>query len=65
MNQDTLQIFIQQAIAFGSQAQQSTNLLKGVDNGLIGSLLTIIAGVVIRAIEKRKLRKKGKLTDSN
>ena len=65
MSQDTLQIFIQQAIAFGSQAQQSTSLIKGVDNGLIGSLLTIIAGVVIRAIEKRKLRKKGKLTDSN
>lgn len=63
MGQDTLQMIIQQAIAVGTQAQQSTNLIKGVDNGLIGSLLTIIAGVVIRAIEKRKLRKKGKLND--
>ena len=63
MNQDTLQMIIQQAIAVGSQAQQTTSLIKGVDNGLIGSLLNIIAGVIIRAIEKRKLRKKGKLND--
>jgi hypothetical protein len=63
MGQDTLQMIIQQAIAVGSQAQNSPNLIHGVDNSLIGSLLTIIAGVVIRAIEKRKLRKKGKLND--
>lgn len=37
------------------------NIIKGVPNEVTGSLITLIAGFIIRLIEKRSLRKRGKL----
>jgi uncharacterized membrane protein YoaK (UPF0700 family) len=36
-------------------------IIKGVPNEITGSLITLIAGFIIRLIEKRSLRKRGKL----
>jgi len=63
MEQDTLSLLIQQGIQIGTQIQQSHTLVPNVDNGLIGSVLTILASLIVRVIEKRKLRKQGKLKD--
>lgn len=63
MEQDTLSLLIQQGIQIGTQIQQSNTLVPNVDNGLIGSVLTILASLIVRVIEKRKLRKQGKLKD--
>ncbi len=54
MEQDTLSLLIQQGIQIGTQIQQSNTLVPNVDNGLIGSVLTILASLFVRAIEKRK-----------
>ena len=63
MNQDTISLLIQQGIQIGSQMQQSNTVIPNVDNSLIGAFISVIAGIIIRAIEKHKLRKQGKLTD--
>ena len=63
MNQDTISILIKQGIEIGSQMQQSNTVIPNVDNGILGSFISIIAGIVIRIIEKRRLRKKGLLND--
>ena len=63
MEQDTLSLLIEQGIKIGTQIQQSNTLVPNVDNGLIGSVLTILASLIFRVIEKRKLRKQGKLKD--
>jgi len=60
---DTLNTIINHGVEIGSALQGSTTLIKGVDNSIVGSLLYIIAGLIIRSIEKRRLRKQGKLTD--
>lgn len=60
---DTLNTIINHGVEIGTALQGSTTLIKGVDNSIVGSLLSIIAGLIIRSIEKRRLRKKGKLTD--
>ena len=60
---DTLNTIINHGVEIGSALQGSTTLIKGVDNSIVGSLLSIIAGLIIRSIEKRRLRKQGKLTD--
>ena len=63
MNQDTISLLIQQGIQIGSQMQQSNTVIPNVDNGILGTFLSIITGIVIRIIEKRRLRKKGLLND--
>ena len=63
MNQDTISLLIQQGIQIGSQMQQSNTVIPNVDNGILGAFLSIITGIVIRIIEKRRLRKKGLLND--
>ena len=60
---DTLNTIINHGVEIGTALQGSTTLIKGVDNSIIGSLLSIIAGLIIRSVEKRRLRRKGKLTD--
>lgn len=60
---DTLNTIINHGVQIGTALQGSTTLIKGVDNSIIGSLLSIIAGLIIRSVEKRRLRKKGKLVD--
>ena len=63
MNTDTISMLINQGIQIGSQMQQSNNFIPNIDNSLIGAFISVIAGIIIRAIEKRKLRKQGKLND--
>ena len=58
---DTIQQIIHTGVQIGSQLQHSNTLIKGVDNTLITTILTILGGFVIRFFEKRALRKKGKL----
>lgn len=41
----------------------NNNIIPGVPNTITGSLITLIAGMVIRFFEKRRLRKQGKLND--
>lgn len=59
---DTIQQIINTGVQFGTQLQQTNTLIKGVDNTLLSTILTILGGFVIRFFEKRALRKKGKLT---
>lgn len=63
MDQDTLSLLIQQGIEIGTQIQNTNSVIPNVNNNLLGTFITLIAGIVIRAIEKRKLRKQGKLKD--
>ena len=58
---DTIQQIIHTGVQIGSQLQHSNTLIKGVDNTLITTILTILGGFIIRFFEKRALRKKGKL----
>lgn len=58
---DTIQQIIHTGVQIGSQLQHSNTLIKGVDNTLVTTILTILGGFVIRFFEKRALRKKGKL----
>lgn len=41
----------------------NNNIIPKVPNEITGSLITLIAGFLIRLFEKRRLRKKGKLID--
>jgi hypothetical protein len=45
------------------QAIQNGDIINGVPNSLLSFVLTTIGGFIIRAIEKRRLRKKGLLTN--
>ena len=56
---------VQQVLSTGVNIATATNntIIKGVPNEITGSLITLIAGFIIRLIEKRRLRKSGKLTD--
>jgi NADH:ubiquinone oxidoreductase subunit K len=53
---------VQQVISTGVTIISANNtIIKGVPNEITGSLITLIAGFIIRLIEKRRLRKQGKL----
>ena len=54
---------IQTILTTGVSIATATNntIIKGVPNEITGSLITLIAGFIIRLIEKRSLRKRGKL----
>lgn len=56
---------IQNTLSTGMQIIEITGkqIIPNVPNSITGSLITLIAGVVIRIFEKRKLRKAGKLND--
>jgi len=45
------------------QAIQNGDIINGIPNTLLSFILTTIGGFIIRAIEKRRLRKKGLLTN--
>jgi hypothetical protein len=55
---------VQNLLSTGVNIATATNntIIKGLPNEITGSLITLLAGFVIRMIEKRHLRKKGKLT---
>lgn len=54
---------VQNILLTGVNIATATNntIIKGVPNEITGSLITLIAGFIIRIIEKRQLRKRGKL----
>jgi len=41
----------------------NNNIIPKVPNELTSSLITILAGIIIRFFEKRRLKKKGKLNE--
>jgi len=41
----------------------NNNIIPKIPNELTSSLITILAGIIIRFFEKRRLKKKGKLND--
>jgi accessory colonization factor AcfC len=45
------------------QAIKNGDIINGVPNSLLSFIITTIGGFVIRAIEKRRLRKKGLLVN--
>ena len=56
---------VQNLLSTGVNIATATNntIIKGLPNESTGSLITLVAGFIIRMIEKRHLRKKGKLTN--
>lgn len=56
---------IQEVVKIGLQVAESTNtnLIPNLPNNITSSLITIAVGLIIRFVEKRLLRKKGKLND--
>ena len=56
---------IQEVVKIGLQVAESTNttLIPNFPNNITSSLITIAVGLIIRFVEKRILRKKGKLRD--
>jgi hypothetical protein len=56
---------IQNLLTTGVNVATATNntIIKGLPNEITGSLITLLAGFVIRMIEKRHLRRKGRLND--
>lgn len=41
----------------------NNNIIPKVPNEITSSIITILAGIIIRFFEKRRLKKKGKLND--
>jgi hypothetical protein len=60
---DTINTLIKQGLEIGTGIAGNDSLINGVDNGIVGSVISIVTALIIRFIEKRKLRKQGKLTD--
>jgi len=60
---DTINTLIKQGLEIGTGISGNDSLIHGVDNGIVGSVISIVTALIIRFIEKRKLRKSGKLTD--
>jgi len=56
---------IQTILSTGVTIATATNntIIPKVPNELTSSLITILAGIIIRFFEKRRLKKKGKLND--
>lgn len=56
---------IQTILSTGVNFATATNntIIPNIPNEITGSLITLIAGFIIRFFEKRKLRKQGKLTN--
>ena len=54
---------VQNILSTGVKIVTLTNntIIRGIPNEITGGLITLIAGFIIRIIEKRHLRKKGKL----
>jgi hypothetical protein len=58
---------IQEVVKIGLQIADNSNttLIPNLPNNITSSLITIAVGLIIRFIEKRILRKKGKLRDAD
>jgi hypothetical protein len=58
---------IQEVVKIGLQVAENTNttLIPNLPNNITSSLITVAVGLIIRFVEKRILRKKGKLRDAD
>lgn len=55
-----------EAVNLGLQIATQANggtLINGLDNNLLSIIATTLIGFIVRAIEKKRLRKKGHLND--
>jgi hypothetical protein len=60
---DTLTTEIIETAVYTGSIIKNGNIINGVPNSALTFILTSIAGIFIRIIEKRRLRKAGKLND--
>lgn len=58
----TVNEIVNAGVSIGATATGG-QIIKGMDNSLLSMILTAVGGFIIRAIEKRRLRKKGLLND--
>ena len=49
---------IYQGINTASELSGKNPLINGINNNLLGAIITSVFGIVIRAIERRRLKKK-------
>jgi len=50
-------------LKIGTEINGGGDLINGVPNSLLSSVATFLFGFIVRAIEKKRLRKKGHLID--
>lgn len=60
MNDTLIYDIVKTGIEIGSHASNNHDLIKNVPNSLLTFFSTTIIGLIIRAIEKKRLRKKNK-----
>jgi len=56
--QDTLNTLITGSLELSQQFTSDNDIIPGVHNNLLGTIITFTIGVIIRAIEKRRVIKK-------
>lgn len=64
--QDTIEIVVNEVVNTGLAIHEVTGggqLINGIDNGLTGSIVSILIAAVVRYFEKRKLKKKYQKND--
>ena len=60
MNDTLIYDIVKTGVEIGTHANNTGSLINNVPNSLITFLATTIIGVVIRAIEKRRIKKRHK-----
>lgn len=60
MNDTLIYDIVKTGVEIGTHANNTGSLINNVPNSLLTFLATTIIGVVIRAIEKKRIRKKTK-----
>lgn len=65
MNDTLIYDIVKTGVEIGTHANNNGTLINNVPNSLITFLATTIIGVVIRAIEKRRIKKKHKQEFNN
>jgi hypothetical protein len=60
MNDTLIYDIVKAGVEIGTHAQNNQTLVNNVPNSLITFFATTVIGLIIRAIEKRKIKKKHK-----
>jgi hypothetical protein len=60
MNDTLIYDIVKTGVEIGTHAQNNNTLINNVPNSLVTFLATTVIGLIIRAVEKRKLKKKHK-----
>lgn len=63
---DTIEIVVNEVVNSGLAIHEATGggqLINGIDNGLTGSIISILLAAVVRYFEKRKLKRKYQKND--